>query len=86
MKATNDDTNGKAIVEKMRSAPMNNLYTKGGKLREDGRLIMDMMLVQMKAEGEPKASDWDVYKIVARVPGDKAFRAAADSECPLLKK
>jgi len=86
VQATNDDTNGKAILDKIRSAPLNNLYTKGGQLREDGRLITEMMLAQIKTEGEPRKNDWDLYKIVARVPGDKAFRPVADSECPLLKK
>jgi branched-chain amino acid transport system substrate-binding protein len=45
-----------------------------------------MMLAQIKSDKDPRKSDWDLYRIVARVPGDKAFRPVADSECPLLKK
>lgn len=86
VKALNDDTNGKAIMDTIRSAPLNDLYTKGGRVREDGRLITDMLLVQIKADNEPRNSDWDLYKIVSKVPGDKAFRPVAESECPLLKK
>jgi branched-chain amino acid transport system substrate-binding protein len=86
VKALDDDSDGKAIVAKIRSAPLNDLYTKGGYVREDGRLITEMMLVQVKGENEPKTSDWDLYKIVSKVPGEKAFRPVAESECPLLKK
>lgn len=86
VKALNDDTNGKAVVDKIRSAPLNNLYTKGGKVREDGRLITDMMLIQIKGDSDPRKNDWDLYKIVATVPGDKAFRPVSESECALVKK
>ena len=82
----NEDTNGKAVLDKIRSAPLNNLYTKGGRLREDGRLVTDMMLAQIKAENEPRKNDWDLYRIISQVPGDKAFRPVAESECPLVKK
>lgn len=86
VRVLNDDTNGKAIVDKIKATPVNNLYTKAGRVREDGRLIMEMMLAQVKLEAEPRKNAWDLYKIVSRVPGDNAFRPVADSECPLLKK
>lgn len=86
VKALNDDTDGRIIVAKMKATPVNNLYARGAWIREDGRLIKDMYLAQIKTESEPKKNEWDLYKIVATVPGEKAFRPAAESECPLLKK
>ena len=44
-----------------------------------------MFLAQVKTSKE-STGEWDLYKILATVPGDKAFRPAAESECPLLKK
>ncbi len=85
VKALNDDSNGKAIVDKMKATPVNDLYAKNGRLREDGRLIKEMYLAQIKMPDEVK-QDWDMYKIVATVPGERAFRPVEESECPLLKK
>jgi len=86
VQALNDDSDGKKVVDKMKATPVNNLYSKNGRVREDGRLITDMMLVQIKAENEPKKNDWDLYRVAAQVPGNKAFRPVAESECPLVKK
>jgi len=85
VKELNDDTNGKAIVDKMKATPVNNLYVKNGRIREDGRLIKDMYLAQVKQPSEVK-KDWDVYNLIETVPGEKSFRPVDESECPLLKK
>jgi branched-chain amino acid transport system substrate-binding protein len=81
----NADGNGAAIVAKMKSQPLNDLYARGGRIREDGRLIKEMYMAQLKAPSESKGP-WDVYNIVGTVPGEKAFKPVAQSECPLLKK
>jgi branched-chain amino acid transport system substrate-binding protein len=74
-----------SIVDKMKATPVNDLYAKNGHIREDGRLIKEMYLAQIKMPGEVK-KDWDLYNIVATVPGERSFRPVAESECPLLKK
>src|ERR1700722_11534788 len=38
----------KAVMAKMREIPVNDFYVKGGRLREDGRLLHDMYFVQVK--------------------------------------
>ncbi len=38
----------KAVMAKMREMPVNDVMTKNGKLREDGRLMRDMYLFQVK--------------------------------------
>ena len=85
VKALNDDRDGRAIVDKDEGDTVDNLYARNGKIREDGRLIKDMYLAQVKAPADIKM-DWDLYNIVETVPGEKAFRPIAESECPLLKK
>ena len=73
------------VMAKMRELPVNDMFTKGGVLREDGRMVHDMYLMQVKEPGESKG-EWDVYKVLATIPGQEAFRALADSACPAVKK
>jgi branched-chain amino acid transport system substrate-binding protein len=75
----------KAVMAKMRELPINDFMTKNGRIREDGRVIRDMYLMQAKAPEESKG-EWDLAKIVATVPGDQAFRPLAEGGCPLVKK
>ena len=74
----------KAVMAKMREIPVNDVMTKNGKLREDGRLIRDMYLFQVKTPAESKSKD-DIYKLVATVPGDQAYRPLKDGKCPYIK-
>jgi branched-chain amino acid transport system substrate-binding protein len=74
----------KAVMAKMREMPINDATTKNGKLREDGRVIRDMYLFQVKSPAESKGKD-DIYKLIATVPGDQAFRPMKDGHCPYIK-
>jgi branched-chain amino acid transport system substrate-binding protein len=74
-----------AVMAKMRELPVADFFAKNGKLREDGRMVHDMLLVQVKSPAESKYP-WDYYKILATIPGDQAFRPLSESECPLVKK
>ena len=74
----------KAVMAKMRELPVNDVMTKNGKLREDGRLVRDMYLFEVKSPAESKGKD-DIYKLISTVPGDKAFRPLKDGKCPLIK-
>jgi len=55
------------------------------RLREDGRMVHEMHLVQAKSPPE-LMSDWDVPKVLATVPGDEAFRSLAEGGCPPVKR
>src|SRR5215831_1373209 len=74
----------KAVMAKMREMPINDATTKNGKLREDGRVIRDMYLFQVKSPAESKGKD-DIYKLIATVPGDQAYRPVKDGHCPYIK-
>ncbi len=74
----------KAVMAKMREMPVNDVMTKNGKLREDGRLVRDMYLFEVKSPAESKNKD-DIYKLVATVPGDQAYRPLKDGKCPFVK-
>jgi branched-chain amino acid transport system substrate-binding protein len=74
----------KAVMAKMRELPVNDVMTKNGKLREDGRLVRDMYLFEVKSPADSKGKD-DIYKLVATVPGDQAYRPLKEGKCPFVK-
>ncbi|MCP4616751.1 MAG: ABC transporter substrate-binding protein [Bradyrhizobium sp.] len=74
-----------AVMSKMREMPINDFFAKGGKIREDGRMVHDMYVYEVKKPSESKG-DWDFYKLREVIPGDEAFRPLKDSACPLVKK
>lgn len=81
--AGNDET--APVMKKMRELPVSDVVVPKGKLREDGRMVHDMLLLQIKKPSESKAP-WDYYKVISTVPGDEAFRPLSQSSCPLVKK
>ena len=81
--AGTDDTN--AVMDKMRATPINDFFAKNGTIREDGRMVHDMYLYEVKKPAESKRA-WDYYKPVADIPAEEAFLPLAESKCPLVKK
>jgi branched-chain amino acid transport system substrate-binding protein len=75
----------KAVMAKMRELPVNDFYVKNGHVREDGRLVHDMLFAQVKTPAE-SAKQWDYYKILGTIPGDQAFRPLAEAGCPLVAR
>ena len=73
----------KKVVDTMRTMPINDMYAKNGKIRVDGRMVHDMLLVQIKKPSESKYP-WDYYKILNTIPGDEAFRPLDKGGCPLV--
>jgi len=78
-------TDAAAVMKIMKATPINDMFAKNGTIREDGRMVHDMYLFEVKSPAESKGR-WDDYKLLATVPGDQAFQSLADSRCPLVKK
>lgn len=74
-----------AVMAKMRELPVNDFFAKNGRIREDGRMVHDMYVYEVKKPSESKG-DWDFYKLREVIPGEEAFRPLKDSVCPLVKK
>jgi len=72
------------VMAQMRATPINDFFAKNGKIRIDGRMVHDMYLFEVKKPEESKG-DWDLYKLIATVPGDEAFRPLDKGGCPLVK-
>ena len=69
----------------MKETPINDMFAKNGRIREDGRMVHDMYLFEVKKPEESKYP-WDYYKLVATIPPEEAARPLSESECPLIKK
>jgi branched-chain amino acid transport system substrate-binding protein len=78
-------TDAAAVMKVMKETPINDMFAKNGKIREDGRMVHDMYLFEVKKPSESKAR-WDDYKLLATVPGNEAFQSLEASRCPLVKK
>lgn len=78
-------TDAAAVMKKMKETPINDFFAKGGKIREDGRMVHDMYVYQVKTPQESKY-DWDFYKLLAVIPAAEAYRPLSESACPLVKK
>ena len=57
----------------MREMPVDDFFSKGGTIRKDGRMVHDFYVFQVKAPAASKG-EWDLYELVATLPGDEAFR------------
>ncbi|MBP2313980.1 ABC transporter substrate-binding protein [Azospirillum soli] len=78
-----DDTD--KVVAKMKETKVEDFFARNGRIREDGRMVHDMYLAQVKTPQESKGP-WDYYKIVRTIPAEEAFLPIAESQCPLVKK
>jgi branched-chain amino acid transport system substrate-binding protein len=73
-----------AVAKKLKELPVDDVFAQGGKVLENGRMVHDLYLFEVKKPSESK-KPWDYYKQISVVAGDKAFPTAKESGCPLTK-
>lgn len=78
-------TDADKVMARMKAAPINDFFARNGRIREDGRMVHDMYLMQVKSPAESRYP-WDYYKTLAAIPGDQAFQPLSESTCPFVKK
>jgi branched-chain amino acid transport system substrate-binding protein len=78
-------TDAAPVMKVMKETPINDVFTKNGRIREDGRMVHDMYLFEVKKPSESKGR-WDDYKLLSTIPGNEAFQSLEQSRCPLVKK
>jgi branched-chain amino acid transport system substrate-binding protein len=76
---------GEAVIAQMRKQPIQDKLFGTVTVRQDGRAVHDMYTFRVKTPGESK-SRWDTYKVVARIPGNEAFRPLDQGGCKLVAK
>lgn len=72
-----------AIRAAMAERPVEDFFARNGQIREDGRMIHDMYLAQVKTP-EESTDEWDVYEILATIPAEEAYRPLSESQCKLV--
>jgi branched-chain amino acid transport system substrate-binding protein len=72
------------VMAYLKSHKINDMFTKNGVVRPDGRMVHDMYLMEVKKQSESKYP-WDYYKVVQTIPGDQAYATKAESKCSLWK-
>ena len=72
------------VAAKMREKPVEDFFSRNGKLRDDNLMVHDLVLVQVKSPEESKYP-WDYYKVLTTISGDDAF-GPPDPACSLVKK
>jgi branched-chain amino acid transport system substrate-binding protein len=83
VKATGTD-DGDKVMAQLKKTTINDMFTKNGVVRPDGRMVHDMYLMQVKKPSESKG-EWDVYNVVQTIPGAQAYMTKAESKCSLWK-
>jgi len=71
------------VMAALKSTKIDDMFTANGVIREDGLMVHDMYIMQVKKPSESKA-DWDFYKVVQTMPGEQAF-GKPNPACPLVK-
>ena len=74
-----------AVMAKMKAMKVNDFFARNGTIREDGRMVHDIHLVQVKAPAESRYP-WDYYKVLATISGDEAFQPLSKSTRSLVTR
>jgi len=77
-------TDADAVVAQMKATPVNDFYNTNVKIREDGRVMHEMHLWQVKPAAEAR-HPYDYCKELVAIPPDQAWRPLAEGGCPLVK-
>jgi branched-chain amino acid transport system substrate-binding protein len=84
VKAVGSDDTAKVMAQ-MKKTPVNDFFAKNGTIRDDGRMVHDMYLLQVKKPADSN-TPWDYYNVRATIPAAEAFQPLSASRCPLIKK
>ena len=83
VKAVGSD-DGDQVMAQLRKAKVNDVFASNGYVREDGRMVHDMYLMQVKTPAQ-SVEPWDYYSVVQVIPGEVAFTAKSESKCAAWK-
>jgi branched-chain amino acid transport system substrate-binding protein len=83
VKAIGSDDPDKVLAQ-MKKTKINDIYVKGGWIRDDGSMIHDMYLMQVKSP-DKSTEPWDYYNIAETFKGETAWTTKAESKCATWK-
>jgi branched-chain amino acid transport system substrate-binding protein len=74
---------GRAVVDKMKAMPADDILFGHSTVRVDGTVTHPAYLFEVKTPAESKHPG-DFFKLRATIPADEAFRPLKDDNCPLV--
>ncbi len=77
-------TDAVAVAKAMHAMPVHDFYVPDGTVREDGWLMHDFYLAQVKSPGQSRFP-WDYYTILGTIPAADTASPLSESKCPLVK-
>lgn len=83
--AASGSDKGTTVVAKMREIPIRDPIVRNARLREDGRMVHDIYLLEVKKPGDIR-EPWDYLRVLRTIPGEQAFSPLSASACPLLAR
>lgn len=75
----------KAVVKQLKSMTISDPVFRNGKVRADGKMVHDMLLLEVKKPAESKYA-WDYMKVKAVIPPEQAFQPLSASKCRFVNK
>jgi branched-chain amino acid transport system substrate-binding protein len=78
-KSGTDDA--KTIAQAIRENPIDGEMISNAKIQANGRVVMDLMVVEVKMPKESRDPAADLYKILYTIPGATLFTPAEKSGC-----
>ncbi|XKE46370.1 ABC transporter substrate-binding protein [Halomonas organivorans] len=73
------------VRAQMGETPVEDFFARNGRIREDGRMVHDMYLAQVKSP-EESTGEWDLYEIKSTIPAEEAYRPLSESQCDLVNQ
>ncbi|MEX2474691.1 ABC transporter substrate-binding protein [Marinobacter sp.] len=72
-----------AVREALGNMTLNDMFVKNGKIAANGSMLHDMYLVEVK-KPEEASEEWDLLKVVSKIPADQAYISMEDTTCNLV--
>lgn len=76
---------GRAVAAALRGMKIDDFFAEGAIVREDGRLMNDLFLAEVKTPSDSKGP-WDYYHILGRLKAGDVIRPVADGNCAYVKQ
>jgi branched-chain amino acid transport system substrate-binding protein len=71
------------VRAKLGEMTLNDMFVKDGSIMANGSMLHDMYLVEVKKPSESE-SEWDLLRVVSKIPAEKAFIPLSESKCSLV--
>ena len=76
-------TESKPVAARYRSQPITTKFYSNTSIRPNGRVMFDLIIMRVRTPAQSK-SKFDVAEVIGTIPGEKAFKPLASTECKFV--